>query len=51
MIISKTSVSIKTGTPYVCDPCLCNDKGESSDDHLAVQFVLDMDMFESRLKR
>jgi len=43
LVISRESSSIIARTPSVFDPCLSSNKGKSFDDHLAVQFIINMD--------
>ena len=43
MAVSRESGSFTIGIPFVCEPCLGNNKGESSCDHLAMQFLANMD--------
>jgi len=42
-VISRESSPITVGTPSVFDPYLSGNKGKSFGDHLAVQFIINMD--------
>ena len=43
LVISRELSPIIVGTPSVFDPCLSSNRGKSFGDHLAVQFIINMD--------
>ena len=46
LVISRESRPIRVGTPSVFDPCIRSNKGKSFGDHLAVQFIINMDKID-----
>jgi len=43
LIISRESSSIIVGVLTLCGPCFSSNKGKSFGDHMAVQFVVNID--------